>query len=360
MTMNFFITHNGCEPTLFETEKVRNNLIRQGFKNTDISQSDIIIILGCTFTNQKELESNNLITKYLNLNKNIIVSGCFIKNQYKTLPDKVKYVNTNQLISFLTNILNSEINNLIDIPIIPISTGCTGNCSYCSIKLVKGKHQSFSKNIIFKQLENLSNKYSTIKLVGQDIAAYGIDVGTSFTQLLKDIFSTFPSMKIALGSLNPNHLIDLKYSDLELFNHHQITGNIHIPVQSASNKLLKHMKREYSIEEFENLYRRLNNIGVTMISTDMISGYPIESISDHKKNLEFLSKFYFSFIEIFMFEPRNGTLASKMQDLTLKLKSKRTIELIVKYLHNYSLRNKIDIESLVEENQIYNTNIDFK
>lgn len=360
MFMKFFITHNGCEPTFFETEKVRANLIRLGFINTNITKSDVIIVLGCTFTNQKDLESKKLIEKYLKYNKDIIISGCFIENEFNSQSGKVKYVKTNKLIPYLTNVFEQDVRDIINIPIIPISTGCTGNCSYCSIKFVKGQHLSKNRKVIFEQIEHLARSFNTIKLVGQDIAAYGTDTGTSFIKLLKDIISTFPSINLSLGSLNPNHLIHLKNYDLEILGHSQISGNIHIPVQSASNKVLKHMKRDYSIEEYVRLINRLTQIGVTNVSTDMISGYPIESVNDHKKNLEFLSEFYFNFIEIFMFEPRNKTLASKMQDLEIEVKSRRTIELIVQYLNNYSVRNNLDIESLIKEKQVYNTNIDFK
>ena len=357
--MNFYITHNGCEPTLFETEKARANLIRLGFNHTSINNSDVIIVLGCTFTNQKDEESKKLIEKYLKYNKNIIISGCFIENEFNYQSGKVKYIKTNQLIPYLTKVFESEVRDIIDIPIVPISTGCTGNCSYCSIKFVKGQHLSKNQKVIFEQIEHLSGSFSTIKLVGQDIAAYGTDTGTSLIKLLKDIICKFPSINLTLGSLNPNHLLRLKDNDLEILGHSQISGNIHVPVQSSSNKVLKHMKRDYSIEEYVKLINRLNQIGVTNISTDIISGYPIESVNDHEKNLEFLSEFYFNFIEIFMFEPRNKTLASKMQDLEIEVKSRRTIELIVQYLNKYSVRNNLDIESLIKEKQVYNTNIDF-
>ncbi|MDR2410217.1 MAG: radical SAM protein [Bacteroidales bacterium] len=356
--MTFYITHNGCEPTLFDASRIKQVLTKEGFICSSEEQAHIIIFLCCTFTIQKENETNELILRYKNQHKTIIVTGCFL--QKENLSGKVKYIKLKNLLPFLTH--NEKIENMRDvkIPLVKISEGCTGKCSFCSIKNVKGKHCSIVPREIMQQIEFLYENYNEIKLVGQDIAAYGTDIGISLYSLLADILTTFPTIKIELGSLNPRQLKEFKKKELEILASERIIGNILIPVQSASNRILKQMQREYTIEDFQNLYNTLHNWGIRNISTDIIAGFPNETEEDHLLNLKFLSDKYFSFAEIFMYETRPNTLASKMEQIPLDIRKKRTSELIVQHINTYSKYNNTEFEYLIENEQIFNTNMVFK
>lgn len=355
--MNFHITHNGCEPTMLETERIKQTLIYKGFINSDVTNADILIILCCTFTAQKEDETNALILEYEKYNIPIIITGCFL--QIENFEGKVKYIKLKNLLSFLvedTTFSNVQQNA---IPFVKISEGCTSNCSFCSIKYVKGKHKSVPQDEIIQQIRLLSDNYETIKLVGQDVAAYGIDIDNSLFALLSQILNTFPKIKIQLGSLNPKHLYLSSKKDLSVLAYERITGNIHIPVQSASNEILKQMRREYTIEEYQELYNTLRSIGINNISTDIIAGFPGECEDDHLLNLKLLSENYFSFAEIFMYEVRPKTVAAQMEQILIDVKKRRTNELIVQLLETYSKSRNIDFIELIKSEQIFNTNINF-
>lgn len=355
--LRYFVVHNGCEPTSYESEELKVSLDKLGYeKSMNLRDADIIIFLCCTFTAQKELETNKLISYYNSLNRDIIITGCFLEKE--RFDGQCKYIKLKNLIPYLSEKKIAITNISSKTPLIKISEGCTGDCSFCSIKNIRGKHKSIGKSIIIQQIKHLSEQeINSISLVGQDVAAYGTDIKSSLTDLLSEIFSRFPNVKIKLGSLNPNHLLKMTEKDLNLLTNEQINGNLHIPIQSANNSILKLMKRPYSVEEYENLYSSLVSLGAKNISTDFISGFPNESEKDHCNNISFFENHYFSFAEIFMFEPRPNTLASKMNILPEKTRSERTMELIAQFLNKYSKHNDIDLSNLVDNKQVFNTNI---
>jgi tRNA A37 methylthiotransferase MiaB len=355
--MTFNITHNGCEPTSFEAERIKQRLTNAGFAYTDAKQAGVIIFLCCTFTAQKESETSSIILGYKNQSKTIIVTGCFL--QKEDLVGKIKFIKLKNLLPFLIDGSALKYAQPVNTPFVKISEGCTGKCSFCSIKNVKGKHRSVAPSEIMHQVRFLSETYNEIKLVGQDIAAYGTDTGTSLYDLLTDIIKKFPAIHIKLGSLNPEQLMRLRTKELEILANRQITGNIHIPVQSASDKILKQMKRRYTIGDFQKLYNTLRLLNIDNISTDIIAGFPSETEDDHLLNLKFLSNNYFTFAELFMYEVRPNTLAERMEQLPLDTKKIRTSELIVQYIETYSKYNNVDFEYIINKEQIFNTNINF-
>jgi tRNA A37 methylthiotransferase MiaB len=355
--MTFNITHNGCEPTLFESEKIKQSLINTGFAYCDANQASVIIFLCCTFTAQKENETNDIISDYKKQGKTVIVTGCFF--QKEDLAGKIKFIKLKNLLPFL--IKDRALNEIqpVNTPFVKISEGCTGQCSFCSIKNVKGKHRSVTPSEIMYQVKFLSETYNEIKLVGQDIAAYGTDMGISLYDLLAAITENFPAINIKLGSLNPEQLIRFGTKELEMLANKRIAGNIHIPVQSASDKVLKQMKRKYTIDDFKKLYNTLRSLGIDNISTDIIAGFPSETEEDHILNLNFLLDNYFAFAELFMYETRPNTLAERMEQLPLDTKKRRTSELLVQYIETYSKYNNVDFEYIINKEQIFNTNINF-
>lgn len=357
--IKYIVSHNGCEPTSYESEVLRISINKIGYKEVLSPEfADIIFFLCCTFTAQKEIETKKLISYYKNFDKIVIVTGCILEKE--NFDGDVKYIKLKNILPYLSkNKLISE-NNFPKLSMIQISEGCAGRCSFCSIKNVRGKHRSVSKSIILQQIKYLHEQnISCVSLVGQDVAAYGTEIKSSLTDLLSEIFSHYPDINIKLGSLNPNHLLRMREDDLKVLTSERIEGQLHIPIQSANNSILRLMMREYSVEEYESLYCTLVALGAKNISTDIISGFPYETNLEHQNNVTFLEKHYFSFAEIFMFEPRPNTLAYNMDILPIESRTERTIELIARFLSTYAKHNNIELSILSEERQPYNTNIIF-
>lgn len=351
--------HNGCETNLYDSEKVKLFLLSRGLAQSPADQQvDLVVFHACSFSQQKEDESKEIIKKLLEGKaKKIVVSGCYLNEYIKD--DAVSYIKHEKLAEYLSHFLptNPHQNQPEDLlPLIQISKGCYGTCTFCSIKSVKGIHKSRSVTEILDDIEKRSHS-STIKLVGDEVAGYGLDIDLNLSILIQEIVKRFPALKIKLGSLNAKILKRLTPEELSIFAHENISGNIHIPIQSASNRILAAMNRGYTIEEYVEIYSTLKQIGVNNISGDIIAGFPGETADDHKKNIELLSVNEYQFMEVFMYEARPNTKAATMQQIDLPTKERRTTELLAAYLNSYSKQNSIPYEALFRTGPVFNTNL---
>ena len=361
--MNFHISHNGCEPSLIDLTSIKTQLIfKYGLSETSIENAHILIYLGCTFSEQKENEVITQIQQFSNFNnKTIIISGCYLERYIKS--KNILYTRPNKVVNYLVNHfklkeVNSNTKNN-NIPLVKISNGCFGQCTFCSIKFVKGRHVSRPMSDIMEEIAKLQKKYRIIKLVGQDIAGYGIDSSSSLKKLLEQIFLLFPNLKIELGSLNPNILKQFSDNELSIFSHPNIEGDIHIPLQSASNNILKKMKRNYTFEDFLKIYNKIKKNGTKYVSTDLISGFPTENETDHMENINFIRNIDINFAQIFMYDVRTGTIAASMPQLPRNIRIKRTTELISEFIISYTRNNKLSYSDIItiSKDMLFNTNI---
>ncbi len=355
--------YNGCDALKTEMMDSIEAMVSSTLVYTDsIEDANIVVFFCCTFTSERENNTLKIIKELQNKGKKVIVSGCVLP-RFKMAFADVDFVRTKELRSFIESNFGkaneSHLHNTIcldgqDTPIINIASGCIGHCTYCSIRQVRGQLISGSMNDILHRIDQIK-EYDRIKLVAQDVSAYGYDIGSSLPNLLRSIWNRHPDLKIELGNLNVFFLKHYSKSDLELFKH--IDGNINLPVQSASNSILKKMGREYTIEDFYSIYEVLSALQCS-ISTDIIAGFPTETEEDHKLNMTLMRDYYFNFAQIFMFDPRPNTLAASMMQLDTITKEKRTIELITQFLSTFHTNNHYSYNK-IKEIQFYNTNITF-
>lgn len=354
-------TYNGCDALKSEITESIDALYTSNLIYTDsVDIADIVIFFCCSFTSERENNSGIIIKELQKKGKKIIVTGCFLP-RFKVLFPDVDFVQRKDLQNYLVykyKILGTWQSrktyclDIKDTPIINIASGCVGHCAYCSIRQVRGKLISRSVNDILHKIEQIEDK-RRIKLVGQDVSAFGCDIGSSLPELLRTIWKKYPNIHIELGNLNVSFLKSYSLSDLELFKY--IDGNINLPVQSASNDILKKMDRDYSIEDFYRLYNILSDFNCR-ISTDIIAGYPTETEKEHKMNMNLFKNYYFDFAQIFMFDPRPNTRAANMIQVDTNLKERRTIELIAQFLSTFHNKHHYSYNKM-KEIQFYNTNI---
>jgi tRNA A37 methylthiotransferase MiaB len=205
--------------------------------------------------------------------------------------------------------------------------------------------------------------YPVIKLAAQDVAAYGRDCSVTLGSLLRALFKEFPSIKVKLGPLNPEWLMKSSDGDLGLLGRNNMVGNIHIPLQSASDAILRPMNKRYPYRAFAALWEKLLRLGVTSLSTDLMAGFPGERQRDHEMNLEFLETHRLEFAQIFMYQPRPGTQAATYKQLPYRIRLERTVDLIAKYIGAYMRFHGIALNQLLCGKQIippFNSNVDFR
>ncbi len=362
--MKIHFKQNGCEATLFDSEKIKQRILADcSYESSSEDNADTLVFHSCTFSRQKEEESKQLIQELLSTNaKTIIVSGCFL-NQY-IKDERIHYIKNGELKDFIEGLkgldeqeFQAKANTATSLsPVVAISRGCYGNCTFCSIKNAKGKHKSRPIKEILNDIE-VRKHHGFIKLVGEEVAGYGMDSGSGLGELFVQIIKEFPDLRIKFGSLNAKLLKRFSVEDLSIFAHPNVSGNVHIPVQSASNKILKAMSRGYTFEEYKAIYEVLRRFGTLRISGDLICGFPGEDEADHQKNLNLFSNYSYDYMQIFMYQERPDTVAAKMKQVDPSVRKRRTAEVIVKYQESYSKWHNISYDQLSKLPSIFNTNI---
>jgi tRNA A37 methylthiotransferase MiaB len=198
-----------------------------------------------------------------------------------------------------------------------IENGCLGNCTYCGIKFAIGRLKSQPIKALLREFKKgLLSGNQIFYISGEDTGAYGLDIGTNFVELLKEILKINGRYKIRIMDFNAKWLIKY-YDDLEkLFveNPNKIEF-IALGVQSGSNKVLKLMKRGFNINKLRKCLKQLlKKIPLIHINLHIIVGFPGETETDFKKTKDFIKEFGFYDITFTGYSDRPNTIASKMEN----------------------------------------------
>jgi tRNA-2-methylthio-N6-dimethylallyladenosine synthase len=242
---------------------------------------------------------------------------------------------------------------------VDIQYGCDKFCTYCIVPYTRGKQRSRYSTEIVKEVECLKKEgYKEVTLLGQNVNAYGKDIDDiSFAELLAKVADT----GIDRVRFVTSHPWDFTDDMIEVISERDnIMPYIHLPLQSGSSRILKLMGRRYTKEEYLTLY---NNIKAAMpecaITTDIIVGFPGETEEDFNETLDVVNACKYDSAFTFIYSPREGTPAAKMEQLDKKVCEDRLHklnELINKYAKeaNDKYLDKVVpvlIEGLSEKNE---------
>lgn len=319
----FYFYSTGCPKTLGGLNKLKSDLNNLGVRITeDESQATHIIYRPCTFQNSKLEISQNVIRKFLDAGKNVIVTGCVVPLVKWCEENNVLVCqNPNFRMFFIKNFPN-EIGKVKNQTInfsnhIQIAEGCYGNCTYCIIPSVEiGKrYWSIPKEIIFTQIKMLVKEgHKIIILGGDDLTPYGRDLYGDFyglPELLMDIKNEYPNVEIAIANLNIRYAKE--WSESQILNVIKCVrnGNLHLPPQSGDNDIIKSMGRDYTVEDYIRLHDIIYSNGGTM-GADFMVGFPGETDKQFENTLSLIRNYPLEFGEIFEFESMFGTVAASM------------------------------------------------
>lgn len=354
----------GCTANQNNSEILAGILNRTGFIITNNPEiSDIIIMNTCIVKSKTESKIKRRLQDLRKefANKLIIIAGCMPETDFKKLKkldSRIIFLGTHHFKDIVNLISDCKENKLTEtkqkdylsqmyetklnlpkqpqnklISIHQISEGCLGECSYCKTRFAKGRLSSYPKDEILRSIESdLQNGAKEIWLTSQDNAAYGLDQKEKkrdIPSLLKDILSLKHNFKIRLGMMDPNNVLPIVKDLLEIYKNKKMFRFLHIPIQSASNKILKNMNRLYTIEQAEKIIEKFKTaLPEAVIATDIIVGYPTETQEDHLKNLEFINKYKPDVLNISKFSSHKNTPAGKLKVLPSSLVSKRASELM--------------------------------
>ena len=365
----------GCKVNDYEATYVRENMNKY-FKEVSFKDSaDIYLIFTCCVTNTAEAKTRKFIhdARRRNLNSYICAVGCLsqIKSDTDVFNDVDLIIGSDKkdiIVDLIRNgIKENKVNSIIsdkfeDLFInnypnksrsfLKIQDGCNQFCSYCVIPYSRGRERCANHNNVILQAKKLAESSKEIVLTGIHTGRY-FDGEYYLYDLLKDLCDITKLETIRLSSIEITEIND---NIIDLIKNNKLAHHLHIPVQSCCNSVLKAMHRPYTIEEFKN---RINYIREQIpdisISTDLIVGFPNESDEDFDTIINELNDIKFSFIHVFPYSRKTGTLADKMEGhIDPKIKKQRVSKVIenqkiITHEFNKTFINK-EVEILIEKN----------
>jgi threonylcarbamoyladenosine tRNA methylthiotransferase MtaB len=211
-------------------------------------------------------------------------------------------------------------------PILKIQDGCNNRCSFCIIPYVRGKSRSLAPNEVVREVNALVAQTLPVRFYGEEptpspareIVLSGINLGTygrdlsprvEFIDLLRRILDETPLERLRISSIEPQ---DVTQDLIDLFSStDRIAQHFHMPLQSASDRILAAMHRWYRSEHYARRISLIHDrLPQAAIGADVISGFPGETESDHAATLDFITRHHFTYLHVFSYSSRPGTKAA--------------------------------------------------
>ncbi len=378
----------GCKVSQYESGAIKEELIKMGYQAvTDFCWADYYILNTCAVTNEAEHKSRSYMTKILNKNPNakILVCGCasehnreqFLKNP------SVIYVSGNALKNKISEFLDNYINGKNESEdkrdyyekmtllyddfstnttsrtraYLKIQDGCNNFCSYCLIPFIRGRSRSRKLEDIVAEAESLSQTNGEIVLTGINMSDYQIDGKLALAEVLKAL--SHLKSRIRISSLEVNVIDDKFLSVAKQMSN--FCPHFHLSMQSGCNRILSLMNRHYTTQEYlakvELIRKYFKDATIT---TDVIVGFPTETEQDFLETIDTVKKARFYKMHIFPYSSRQGTKASRMEQVNGAIKKQRVkiLESIDQELHNDYLTHMLNKEQTVltegkDENYVF-------
>ena len=294
-------------------------------------EADVIILNTCTVRSDTERRMVKRIRELLSYGKKLVVAGCLASAQpglvYKISrsisllsaraveavrevveADGTVYVLEPRERKRLPRLLNG-----VTITI-PIAEGCLGSCAYCIVRAARGPLRSYRPEAIVRAVEEaVSRGAREIRLTAQDTGVYGLDIGTNLAELLGAICDIEGCFMVRVGMMNPNAALRILDDLLEAYEDPKIYKFLHLPVQTGDDRLLKAMRRGYTVQDFlavvEAFRRRFPDL---CLATDIMVGLPGEDEDAFRNTLDLLRRVRPDKIHVARYTPRPHTKAASM------------------------------------------------
>ncbi len=371
----------GCQQNVNDSQKYEGILKEMGYTLThDRAKADFIMFNTCAVREnaEKKVFGNIGALKHLKAKKPdmiIAIAGCM--SQQETVEKKIRrshphvdmILGTRAMADFpklmeivLTDrqrVINREEIDIVceNVPtnydggckaFVSIMYGCNNFCTYCIVPYVRGRERSRSMEAVLEECRLLANRgVKEITLLGQNVNSYGKDLGMTegFATLLSEVDKIDGIERIRFMSSHPKDISDKVLETMASSKH--ICHQLHLPLQSGSDKLLREMNRVYNTEKYLAIVKKAKALMPDLaITTDIIVGFPTESEDDFEDTIKMLKEVKYDSIFSFIYSRREGTPAAKMEFVAtedeIKARFDRLLE--VQNAISYELNKKCEGE----------------
>ena len=360
-----FVRTYGCQQNVADSEKIKGMLKQSGFDFTEEPENaDFILFNTCAVREHAEDRVFGNVGALKNIKRRhpqilIALCGCMMEQEhvanriYKSFPFVGLVFGTHSLHHFPELMYSSLVNGkrvfergnddkkiYEGIPThrdgyfkgwLPIMYGCNNFCTYCVVPYVRGRERSREKDIIVSEARDMIlSGYKDITLLGQNVNSYGktLENPVSFAQLISEIDSIDGDYWLRFMTSHPKDCSKELIDAIAQSKH--ISKHLHLPFQSGSDRILKAMNRHYDRKKYLDIIsyakEKIENVSLT---SDIIVGFPGETYEDFKETLSLIREVEFTSLFTFIFSPRAGTPAEKMDNpISAEEKSKWFQELL--------------------------------
>jgi len=372
-----YIETYGCQMNEADSEIVGGILGSIGYLPTaEIADADVVLVNTCAIRDNAEQRIYGrlgLISRYKRENPGLLVGilGCMAErlrndlleqelvdlvvgpDQYRELPSLIEKARGGER---GIAVRLSRVESYDDIqPLrtgsvtawVSVMRGCDKFCTFCVVPFTRGRERSRPLRSVVHEVEELSRRgFREVTLLGQNVNSYRDD-GCDFADLIRAVAAVDSTMRVRFTTSHPQdmsrRLIDAIAEEPNICKH------VHLPLQSGSDRVLQLMNRTYSVDQFRDLVRTIRSVipGVAL-STDIISGFPSESLEEHRMTIDVIQELRFDGAFTFKYSAREKTKAWELNDNISEEEKGRRVWEITDIQHGISLeKNQAMIGSVV-------------
>ena len=360
-----YINTIGCQMNVYDSERLMVILNAHGFEKTeDMDEADIIVCNTCSIRHKAEEKAFSFLGRFAKAKKKrphliTVMAGCVAQQEGRKAFDRLPHLNlvlgTQAFARFgrhIEDILAGR-NRITDTedaseifealpdescfdenPIskfVTIMQGCDNFCTYCVVPHTRGRERSRHHDHIVDEVKLLADKgVREITLLGQNVNSYGEkEEGITFPMLLEKVSQVDGISRIRFATSHPKDLSqELIHAIRDI---DKVCNHLHLPIQSGSDRILKKMNRKYTREIYLDRIARLKEACPDIaLSTDIIVGFPSETIEDFEETMSLLEAVEYDSIFAFAYSDRSSAPASKFPDQLPEEEKMRRLNLLLK------------------------------
>ncbi len=344
--MNIFFVSLGCDKNLVDSEVMLGLIKEKGYQITDMEEkADIIVVNTCCFINDAKEESINTILEMAKYKKEgklkgLIVAGCMAQRYKEDITNEIPEVDAilgtsgcDAIVAVIEEVLEGKKSVMVKEPeeegtvntsrinttggfysYLKIAEGCDKHCTYCIIPSIRGKYRSVPMEKLVSEAEALvRGGVKELILVAQETTLYGKDIYgyKALPKLLQALCKIEDLEWIRILYCYPEEITDELIEVMKT--EEKVCHYLDMPIQHASDAILKRMGRRTSKEELTSIVKKLKkNIPDIALRTTLITGFPGETKEDHEELLEFVKNMEFDRLGVFTYSKEEDTPAAKL------------------------------------------------
>ena len=336
----------GCKANQYDTERMRQELEARG---ADIvggwDDADLCVVNTCTVTNQADAEARRFIRRLRRENPDvrIVVAGCSAAlraSEYRAMDgvtgvveghDPVEVANASAFEVPLVQLgLRRPLDRIDTEPVggellrareagtrgwLKVQDGCDRKCAFCATRLARGVSRSRTADEVVAEARLLARRHPELVITGVHIGHWGIDLDPEDTLsgLMVRLLDAVPDVRFRLGSVEATE-IDDRLLELLATSGGRLVPHLHMPLQSGADPVLRRMRRWHTREQYRRRALEIaERLPVLGLGADVITGFPGETDEDHAVTRALIEELPFTYLHVFPFSPRDGTVAAELQ-----------------------------------------------